>query len=155
MGFATTTMQTAALFGLFASVGAWDGWSDCGSATDIATLDDVWVSPDPPVKGVPLNFTFHMTLQEEVTGGSIALDLKAGDTIPIPIKETDDLCDTFKDVGSCPIAPGPLSFSFSEKIPKLIPEKHIYGNIKLVSDASKPMACINLDTIVKLNEVSV
>ena len=70
-----------------------------------------------------MNFTFHMTLKEQVTGGSIALDLKAGDTIPIPIKETDGLCDTFKDIGSCPIALGSVSLIFKENS-QAHPEKH-------------------------------
>lgn len=135
-------------FALFGFASAWDGWSDCGTASDLAVLNGVTVSPDPPVKGVPLQFTFDMTLKESIPGGSIDLDLKAGDVIPIPIKKTDDLCDTFKDVGSCPIAAGSLVFSFNETVPKLIPVKHVYGNIKLTHEDSRPIACIHLDTMV-------
>jgi len=127
-------------------VSAWDGWSDCGSTEDMATLNSVVVSPDPPVKGVPLTFTFDMTLKEDLVGGTIDLDLKAGDIIPVPIKETDDLCETFSDIGSCPVSAGPLSFSFEETVPKLFPEKHVHGTIQLTHSDSRNIACIKLDT---------
>lgn len=144
-------MQTAVAMLSVGLAAAWDGWTDCGSSDDIATLNAVTVSPDPPVKGTPLTFSFDLTVKEQIAGGTIGLDLKAGDTIPIPIKQTDDLCKDFKDFGGCPVVPGPLTFSFDETIPKLIPEKHIYGTIKLARDDAKQIACIKLDAIVKTN----
>merc|ERR1711920_476458 len=146
------TMQAAIALLSIGSVSAWDGWTDCGSSDDIATLNDVAVVPDPPVKGTPLTFSFDLTIKDTVDAGTINLDLKYGDVIPIPIKLTDDLCDDFKDFGGCPVAPGPLKFSIpDETIPKLIPEKHIYGNIKLTRADSKQIACIKLDAIVNVN----
>lgn len=132
---------------------AWDGWSDCGASDDMATLNSVTVSPDPPVKGVPLKFTFDMTLKDDLVGGSVDLDLKAGDFIPVPIKETDDLCDTFSDIGSCPIPAGPLMFSFEETVPKLFPEKHVYGTIQLTHSDSRNIACIKLDTTLSAEDI--
>ena len=55
-------------------------------------MNGVTVSPDPPVKGVPLTFNFDLTVKEQIEGGSIVVDLKAGDVVPVPIKVNDDLC---------------------------------------------------------------
>merc|ERR1712194_513373 len=148
-------MGRSLVFSLVSLASAWDGWTDCGTADDIATLNSVTVTPDPPRKGVPLTFSFDLDVKEQVSGGTIVLDLKAGDTIKIPVKETDDLCDQFKDFGGCPVAVGNLVFSIAdETIPKLIPEKHIYGTIKLIRDDNKQIACINLDAIIKSNRTS-
>merc|ERR1719231_1941879 len=115
-------MKSVLAFLPVALASQWDGWSDCGSADDLATLNSVSVSPDPPVKGVPLTFTIDIT---------------------------------FKDIGSCPIPPGPLTLTFDETVPKLIPVKHVYGNIKLTHSDSRQIGCIKLDTIVNHNHTVV
>ena len=94
-------------------------------------MNGVTVSPYPPVKGIPLTFNFDLTVKEQIEGGSIVVDLKAGDVVPVPIKVNDDLCADLAQIGGvCPVPVGPFTFTISdETIPKLFPEKHVYGNV--------------------------
>ena len=61
-----------------------------------------------------------VSLEEEVTGGSIKVELKYG-IIPV-YSETLNLCDTLKAAGkACPVEAGLQSASITEDIPSDIP----------------------------------
>merc|ERR1711972_1024464 len=95
--------------------------------------------------------TIDVTKKEQVVGGTINVDLKAGDVVPIPIQETYDLCDSIKDIASCPLAAGPLKFSFDTTVPGWVPIDHVYGTINIVHSDSRKIACVKLDVKLDVN----
>lgn len=72
--------------------------------------------------------TFNtLKLGEQVTGGSIKVDIKYGIFSITLIDKTLDLCDTVKSAGvTCPLAAGDQNLAISESIPSVAPSVCIH-----------------------------
>mmetsp|Transcript_26229 Transcript_26229/g.57958 ORF Transcript_26229/g.57958 Transcript_26229/m.57958 type:complete len:147 (+) Transcript_26229:67-507(+) len=135
-----------------AAVATAEIWSDCTAPEDIATITKVAITPDPPTRGTPLTIELDLNLKEPLESGSINVDIKYDGIVPL--KETLDLCkELAQTTNPCPLAAGPVSFSFSATIPKVVPEGKVKGTAKVVRAAdSKEAACVGLDFSLKGDE---
>ncbi|XP_003387353.2 PREDICTED: putative phosphatidylglycerol/phosphatidylinositol transfer protein DDB_G0278295 isoform X3 [Amphimedon queenslandica] len=123
-----------------------DIWTDCSSASDPAKIKSVVINPDPPQRGQSLSVNATVTLSEQVTGGSIKVDIKYGIFSITLIDKTLDLCDTVKSAGAtCPLAAGDQNLAISESLPSVAPSGEYKGNAVVTDQSGNQLVCINLD----------
>ncbi|KAJ8331338.1 hypothetical protein BDV3_000857 [Batrachochytrium dendrobatidis] len=122
-----------------------DSAENCGVPGDILTLDQFQLSPDPPVRGSPLEIQLIGTLSEAVVKGAVAqVTVKLG-FIQI-LDRPYDLCDQVSAVDlQCPISEGPISVVKSFDIPKELPfgRYRIHVDVKTVDD--RHIGCLSAD----------
>lgn len=113
---------------------------NCGSPSDHLHNLNVTLTPDPPVKGQNVSVIASGTLDEEITGGEVAITVTV---LGIPvINEKKALCNDFKEV-VCPIPSGPWTLRITELLPSWIPSG-TYELKGIISDQnSQEVACIS------------
>ncbi|KAG2188417.1 hypothetical protein INT44_001170 [Umbelopsis vinacea] len=99
--------------------------TNCGDEHDILSIDYINLTPDPPVKGQPLDIEFKGWLSERVENGSyIDLTVKFG--VVKLLQKRLDLCDQAKEIDTqCPIAAGEFTFTKSVDLPNEIRKCHV------------------------------
>ncbi|GAM18885.1 hypothetical protein SAMD00019534_020600, partial [Acytostelium subglobosum LB1] len=117
-----------------------DIWSSCGSPTDHFQIQNVTITPDPPVAGQSLNVTASGYLDEDVVGGYAHILIKYG-IIPI-IVDNQDLCSFPKSPYHCPIISGEYERSVVGVIPADAPPGQYFGNISFTDMNNQEIACI-------------
>ncbi|XP_065914976.1 uncharacterized protein [Dysidea avara] len=91
----------------------------CGTSNDKVKDVHVTYSPHPPQRDKNVTIYFNGNLTEQVDKGEIELKVFLG-TREISDKPYD-LCHNLPAVNlSCPLHPGPLRFTFTTHIPKIV-----------------------------------
>eukprot|EP00013_Stygamoeba_regulata_P006865 CAMPEP_0177633866 /NCGR_PEP_ID=MMETSP0447-20121125/3066_1 /TAXON_ID=0 /ORGANISM="Stygamoeba regulata, Strain BSH-02190019" /LENGTH=142 /DNA_ID=CAMNT_0019135555 /DNA_START=183 /DNA_END=611 /DNA_ORIENTATION=- len=137
------SLVLAALLCIFLVGATADVWKSCGSGSDHVKINSVTITPDPPKKGQSLSITANVTLDEQLTAGTLHVELKY--SIITVLNKTLDLCDTIQPYQACPIAAGNYQRTVSEDLPSDIPAGHYTGQVKVLDQASAELACIALD----------
>ena len=100
-----------------------DSWTNCGESSDLLSLKDLKITPDPPVRGQPLTIAFEGDLREPIEGSEMVnIQVKYG-VIKI-VDMTTNLCEELgkvDDVPQCPFSPGHWRFNHTEVLPSDIP----------------------------------
>ncbi|KAK2759502.1 Phosphatidylglycerol/phosphatidylinositol transfer protein [Arachnomyces sp. PD_36] len=99
---------------------------------DILTIENVDLSPNPPVPGQTLTIKAHGTLAQDVEeGAKVQLQVKYG--LIRLVNQEADLCEQIKNVDmSCPLKKGPLTITKEVDIPSAIPG----GKYSVLADAN-------------------
>merc|ERR1712232_330719 len=130
-------------------------WNDCGDSSTHAKVTGL--SPDTITMGQTTTVTGTGTLDEQVTGGSFAIAVKAG---PITQKYTGDVCvaKVFKmplglgsvkwDGMTCPVATGTTSVKMDIQLSAAIPASLAKAAIDATATTSTgdKLLCIHLTT---------
>lgn len=122
-----------------------DIWSNCGKEGDHAKISNVIITPDPPVKGDNIEVKATITLDEEVTGGEVKVNLNYGD---IPIYSTTlDLCDILEQLtsDSCPLSKGAHDIDIKQTIPGFAPGGKYKGKAVATDQNGAELACIDVN----------
>mmetsp|Transcript_11573 Transcript_11573/g.16083 ORF Transcript_11573/g.16083 Transcript_11573/m.16083 type:complete len:152 (+) Transcript_11573:45-500(+) len=128
---------------LSAAFAVGDIWANCGTSSDHLQIEQVTIIPDPPVIGQNVTITFVGYLNEEVTSGTVSLNLKwNGFTI---LNQSYSLCDLVKDYEKCPIPAGDISLTVTEYLPTAIPKGTYTGTVKAFDQNNQEIMCITLD----------
>lgn len=110
----TATIQTAGSI----------NWVNCGSPSDLLTIDSLEWSPSFPTKGTPFKVTFKGNLKDDITStASVSLVAKF-EGLEIYSK-TYKLCDLYQKGfpgKQCPILKGKLEETFKQEVKEDIPE---------------------------------
>jgi len=113
-------------------------WRGCGDspAVRIESIDaSVW----PVTRGKPENVSFHVVIQQPITGGTWDFSLTyAGQLV---WKDSGYL----RDVVNLPIQPGPFSKSFSATVPKEVRDGNATIHINIKDDNENPIVCVDVD----------
>ncbi|KAL2916714.1 Phosphatidylglycerol/phosphatidylinositol transfer protein [Polyrhizophydium stewartii] len=125
--------------------GAYDSAVNCGSDGDVLTLHRFELSPDPPVRGSPLEVLLNGTLSEDVVEGAVAqVTVKLG-FIQI-IDRPYDLCEQATAVDlECPIAKGPVLVKKAFDIPRELPPGRYRVNVDVRNADDKHVGCLSAD----------
>ncbi|KAI6656457.1 Phosphatidylglycerol/phosphatidylinositol transfer protein [Oopsacas minuta] len=120
-----------------------DIWSDCGKASDEAKIVSVTITPDPPKKGQKLTVKASFGVKENVTGGTVKVQIKWG--VITVLSKSYGLCDLVDEMGKmCPVAEGTIEFTKEEAIPSLSPGGGYTGKIIAGDQNGKELLCIDL-----------
>ncbi|KAM9998103.1 hypothetical protein ACTFIY_007744 [Dictyostelium cf. discoideum] len=119
-----------------------DVWTSCGKPTDTFQIDNVTISPDPPVKGQKVSIYASGELKDTISGGDVNIQIKLG-FITI-LKETKPICSSDNPL-PCPIQPGEYSHSIDISIPSNVPHGKYYGNFVLTDQSNDEIACIDVN----------
>ncbi|PBP16729.1 putative Phosphatidylglycerol/phosphatidylinositol transfer protein [Diplocarpon rosae] len=100
-------------------------------SSDILTLEEVNLSPNPPEAGKTLSIEAKGTLLEDVEDGAkVILQVKYG--IIGLVKTEADLCEQVENVDmECPIKKGPITLTKDVELPSQIPD----GRYTVFADA--------------------
>eukprot|EP01111_Echinosteliopsis_oligospora_P007033 TRINITY_DN2158_c0_g1_i1.p1 TRINITY_DN2158_c0_g1~~TRINITY_DN2158_c0_g1_i1.p1 ORF type:complete len:142 (+),score=34.16 TRINITY_DN2158_c0_g1_i1:118-543(+) len=112
----------------------------CGDANDHLNVKNVYIEPATPTKGQNLTVYVVGTLDEQVTGGTVKVEIKYAGTIPVYDK-TYPLCS---DVLKCPIAQGTFYFNHTVEVPSSIPNGNYKGSMVYNDENDSEIACFNL-----------
>jgi len=135
-------------FAVLAFAGLQISWgqsiSSCGNPGDHASNLQLSISPDPIGRGKAFSVHVGGDLDEDITAGSIALDITASIlgqdlstiTEALDFKLSDGL---IKKVTGLAVDVGPI------KLPLLPGSAVVNGTIKIVNDKGEPVACVKLD----------
>ncbi|CAO3686613.1 unnamed protein product [Umbelopsis ramanniana] len=117
--------------------------TNCGDEQDILSIDYINLTPDPPVKGQPLDIEFKGWLKEQVENGSyIDLTVKFG--VVKLLSKRLDLCDQAKEIDTqCPIPAGEFTFTKSVDLPNEIPGGKYTVNAKIMTPDERQITCLN------------
>mmetsp|Transcript_20935 Transcript_20935/g.31164 ORF Transcript_20935/g.31164 Transcript_20935/m.31164 type:complete len:149 (+) Transcript_20935:726-1172(+) len=118
-----------------------DIWSNCGSSSDDFQVSNVLISPDPPIKGAPLNLVVNGTLSKTVTGGSVSAKLKYG-FITI-VDKTEPICELQK--GVCPIASGVYGTNQTVVVPDAIPNGKYIAHVEATDQDANQILCVDIN----------
>jgi hypothetical protein len=116
-------------------------WSLCGAPTDLLTILDVVISPQPIKRGDLLTVTVSGVMAKAVTAGTVEFNLMLGGVSIL--QQTNSLCDLILNL--CPIEEGYVTRTYSHLIPADLPAAHFSGMVKVFNDASEEIACVNVD----------
>lgn len=123
--------------------------SSCGGPTDHLSNVVISLSPDPIAKGQPFTFTLAGTLDEDLVGGSLFVDLqvKALDVINKAVQKSVNYTVTPGIAkGDVKIVVGPVT------LPNDPGGASFIGKVQLTDPEGLPVACIALDLQVPLEE---
>eukprot|EP00762_Andalucia_godoyi_P002432 ANDGO_02713.mRNA.1 Cathepsin B-like cysteine proteinase 5 len=133
-----------ALVALAVLVSADGPWSSCGTSADHLKVSSLTISPNPLARGQPFSVSFSGSLDEQVTGGSVAIKVSY-QRIPVYGK-TVDLCQLVQQGGaSCPLPAGPVTFTQSETFPSSPPKGTYEGQITITDSNGQQITCIKFD----------
>ncbi|CDS07375.1 hypothetical protein LRAMOSA01324 [Lichtheimia ramosa] len=115
----------------------------CGDASDLLTVKDITLHPDPPLKGETLTIDFKGELKEEVPEGTTVLvQVKYG--VVQLLKKTFDFCQEVKKVDEkCPIPAGDLVFTKQVDLPKEIPPGHYSVHAVVTTPDDTQVTCLD------------
>ncbi|KAF8476843.1 ML domain-containing protein [Kalaharituber pfeilii] len=122
----------------------------CGTTkSDILIIDNVDISPNPPVPGATLTITATGTLKEEVGAGAyIDVEVKYG-YIKL-IHQQIDFCENAGQVDlACPIKEGDLSLTKKVDLPKAIPPGKYHVSANAWNADGEHITCLFADVIFK------
>lgn len=120
-------------------------FKNCGSASDLVTVNSVTINPNPPQKGEDLEVTGSITPKEDITGGDTELQVKLG-FLPV-LKQEKKFCDAVSDGGgSCPLSSGSTyTLSIKQEVPSATPGATYTGTYKATDQNGKALFCIEVD----------
>lgn len=131
-----------ALAALCCGLAAAQSVSSCGGPTDHLSNVKIAISPDPISRGTPFTFTMTGTLDEDLVGGSLAVDLelKALGIIDKAVKKTItySLSPGLRK-GDQKIVVGPI------QLPSEPGAASITGQVHLTNTKGEPVSCVNLN----------
>jgi len=122
-------------------------YTNCGSASDLLTIQSVLADPFPPVKGQDLTVSVVAQLASAVQEGNYTI---AVNFLGIPIfSKSGDICSLDKS-HPCPFAQGPYNLSKSVNLPSFVPSGSYDIQITAVSTAptQAEMTCVKLSVTI-------
>ncbi|KAN0029110.1 hypothetical protein ACTFIV_010983 [Dictyostelium citrinum] len=122
-----------------------DIWSYCsGNINATFTIDELTVTPDPPLIGKGAFVKLAGVLNDEVTTGKSVFKLQyyiSGGWRNLPTF-TNDVCKLL----SCPVQPGPLVFNTTINVPFITPPGQYQGTLQLTDQNSRNISCLTFAT---------
>ncbi|KAF9959887.1 Phosphatidylglycerol/phosphatidylinositol transfer protein [Mortierella alpina] len=148
MRFSTAIVSLACAFGLVAAF-PFNGFAPelatitgCGEETDLLTIHNYTLTPNPPQKGKNLTIEAYGNLSEDVVeGAKIHLIVKLG-VIKLLTKELDFCTESATIDKSCPLKAGEQSLLHTVALPNEIPPGKYVVNIKVVNPDDKQVTCL-------------
>ena len=122
-------------------------FENCGATTDDFQISQLDVSPDPPVMGQNITVAAAGTLNVDITGGQVTLEVYLK-TIVGKIRVVNKQENICQSVGSipnpCPIKAGPYSKTISALVPnEKIPSGTYTGQVRADDQDGRQIACIS------------
>jgi len=153
---ASAGLAAAAVFKLQEPIGVQGGPSVPGDNpltfcespdSDILTITNVDLEPNPPQKGKDLLITAKGTLKEDVVDGSrVLLTVKMG--LITLIRANESLCDQLEKVDKkCPLKEGELTFQRTVTLPAQIPPAKFNVHADVYSDKQERITCMEANDI--------
>ena len=119
-------------------------WTNCGTSSDHINVNNVVMTPDPPVRSTAVNITMWGVLDEKVTDGNMVLSITyAGMQV---YTQSADVCTL--SVGGCPLSPGNVEGTVivpASALPPFAPPGTYSGNAKLTDQNGQELACIDIN----------
>ncbi|KAJ6532981.1 ML domain-containing protein [Mycena capillaripes] len=121
-------------------------YTDCGLSTDAIQLQDLALSPDPPVPGKNLTITATGVAQQTIEEGAYAdVTVKLG-LIKLLTKRFD-LCEEARNANvsvTCPIQAGVYTVTHTVELPKEIPPAKFLVQVRAYTAEEDDMLCLDL-----------
>jgi len=122
-------------------------WHGCGDSP-IVRIEGIEATVWPVVRGRPENVTFHLIIQQPITGGTWDFELNyAGHLV---YRDSGYL----RDVVTLPIQPGPWSKSFSATVPKELKDGNPSIHINIKDENENPIVCVDVEIKFKTDVVA-
>mmetsp|Transcript_2590 Transcript_2590/g.5939 ORF Transcript_2590/g.5939 Transcript_2590/m.5939 type:complete len:171 (-) Transcript_2590:497-1009(-) len=116
-------------------------WELCDQTERAVDIKDVALSPDPGLIGTPATFKINGMLKEDVTGGSVGIEVSFSG---VPIFATsEDLCAKF--AGACPRPAGPVDITIVEALPPIAPPGFYGLRLTARDQAGTDLLCLSVD----------
>ncbi|CAG8589488.1 565_t:CDS:1, partial [Ambispora gerdemannii] len=122
-------------------------FTDCGTPEDILQVLSLKMIPESPIIGELVTITIAGQLTEDVEEGSVVKIKVSRDTEKLYDGELD-LCTEFLDV-RCPLVKGPIEIKHSFVVPTDVPAGRYFINAHLLTNDSRPIACLDVETILR------
>jgi hypothetical protein len=120
---------------------------NCGSSSDLLTINNISISPDEPVRGQKLYIKGDGYLKERVTGGNVHVEATRG---IFKITRDYDICKTAPEYGKeCPFEQGDVSFDGSVDVDKDIAPGRYNIDVLATSNTKKIISKLNLKVLVR------
>ncbi|CAG8496377.1 3367_t:CDS:2 [Ambispora leptoticha] len=113
--------------------------TDCGTPNDILQITSLKMIPESPIVGELLTFEVTGKLSEDVEEGVVKVNVSR-DAAKLYEGELD-LCEEFLDL-RCPLVKGPIEIKHS-----IVGQYSV--NARLFTDDSRPIACFNIETVIR------
>ncbi|KAJ3719838.1 ML domain-containing protein [Lentinula raphanica] len=122
-------------------------WSDCGLETDPVRIQNIEISPDPPIPGKALTVTVTGTANEVIEWGA-----KADVTVKLGLikllTKTFDVCEEAEKANAtvqCPVEKGQYVVEQTVDLPKEIPQAKFKIHVSGYTVDDEDMMCMDLD----------
>jgi len=122
-------------------------WKDCGGPSHLVHIDDIQITPDPPVKGEDMTVTVVGTAKDSIVDGAYAdVVVKVG-AIKL-LQQEFDVCDEALKANAsiqCPVSEGKHEVTHTVALPKEIPPAPFKVSIRGYTWDDLDMACVDID----------
>jgi len=111
-------------------------FSVCPNSPSHFSVSNVDIAPNPPVKGQLVSVAITGNIDEQVTSGKVAINVKF---VGIPIFSQSN---NWGDGTSLPAGPGVITYKYSITIPSIAPPGSYEIDVSFTDQNNSPVACV-------------